>query len=58
MIYFFSLSKHLLSYLIFGAYLILSLGSATPWSLHIAMKSHSADVYFILGYHVFALFIF
>ncbi len=49
-IYFFSLSKRLLSYLIFR--------SATPWSLHIAMKSHSPDVYFILGYRVFVLFIF
>ncbi len=34
-IYLFFLSKPLLSYLIFGAYLILSLGSATPRSLHI-----------------------
>ncbi len=49
-IYFFSLSKHLLSYLIFR--------SATPRSLHITMKSHSPDVYFILGYRVFVLFIF
>ncbi len=55
-IYFFSLSKCLLSYLIFSTYLIFR--SATPRSLHIAMKSHSPDVYFILGYRVFVLFIF
>ncbi len=55
-IYFFSLSKRLLSYLIFGAYLIFR--SATPRSLHITMKSHSPNVYFILGYRVFVLFIF
>ncbi len=53
-IYLLFLSKRLLSYLIFGAYLILSLDP----SLHIAMKSHSPDVYFILGYRVFDLFIF
>ncbi len=35
MIYSFFLSKCLLSYLIFSAYLILSLGSVTPQSLHI-----------------------
>ncbi len=52
------LSKRLLSYLIFGAYLISSLDPRLPESLHIAMKSHSPDVYFILGYRVFVLFIF
>ncbi len=46
-IYLLFLSKCLLSYLIFDAYLILSLGSTTPWSLHIAMKSHSVAVYFV-----------
>ncbi len=46
------LSKRLLSYLIFGAYLIFR--SATPGSLqrHTPLKHH------ILGYRVFALFIF
>ncbi len=46
-IYSFSLPKRLLSYLIFGAYHILSLGSATPWSLHITIQSYSVAVYFV-----------
>ncbi len=56
MIYLLLLSKHLLSYLIFGAYLILSLGSATPQSLHIATQSHSVDVYFVLGQLIIRIF--
>ncbi len=47
MIYSFSLSKHLLFYLIFGTYLLSYLGSVTPQSLHIATVT--------LGCHVLCL---
>ncbi len=54
-IYLLFLFKRLLSYLIFSAYLILSLGSTTPRGLHIDMKSHSVDMYFVLGRRVLCL---
>ncbi len=54
-IYLLFLSKCLLSYLIFGAYLILSVDPRLHGSLHIATQSHSVDVYFILGRHVLCL---
>ncbi len=50
---FFFLSKRLLSYLIFGAYLIFR--STTPGSLH---ARHTPPARHILGYRVFTLFIF
>ncbi len=57
-IYLLFLSKCLLSYLIFSAYHYLIFRPVTPWSLRKSSHCHTPPTCHILGYRVFALFIF